>query len=166
MQEKMADQKRKFDMEQEKNDGCLQDDPPPKRCKFSDDLSLEEIRKMQEEFSNQRDWDQFHSPRNLLLALIGEVGELAEVFQWKGEVKEGLPDWPPKEKENVSHELSDILIYLVRLADKCDVDLSSAVREKFELNTKKYPAHIVKGSSKKYTEYKTKNETDKDTSIL
>lgn len=128
--------------------------------KFSNDLSLEEIRTIQADFCKQRDWDQFHSPRNLLLAMVGEVGELAELFQWKGEVKEGLPEWSDKEKTNLEHELSDVLIYLVRLADKCNIDLPVAVLEKIELNKKKYPADIVRGQSKKYTEYEINGEPE------
>lgn len=70
--------------------------------------------------------DQFHSPRNLLLALVGEVGELSECFQWKGEVAVGLPSFSGKEKQHVGEELADVLIYLVRLADRCDVNLTTA----------------------------------------
>ncbi|KAJ7387189.1 dCTP pyrophosphatase 1 [Desmophyllum pertusum] len=95
-----------------------------------------------------------HQPRNLVLAMVGEVGEVAELFQWKGEVKEGLPDWSPKEKHHLAQELSDVLVYLVRLAEKCHVDLPQEVVAKIAVNSKKYPAHLVKGSSKKYTEYK------------
>ncbi|XP_015762459.1 PREDICTED: dCTP pyrophosphatase 1-like [Acropora digitifera] len=124
---------------------------------FSEEPSLEKIRQMQSEFAKERDWDQFHQPRNLLLAMVGEVGELAELFQWKGEVKEGLPDWSAEEKHHLGQELSDVLIYLVRLAEKCRVDLPKEVVAKMALNTMKYPAHIVKGSSKKYTEYKELN---------
>ncbi|XP_051790685.1 glutamyl-tRNA(Gln) amidotransferase subunit B, mitochondrial isoform X2 [Erpetoichthys calabaricus] len=110
-------------------------------------------RKMQAHFTDERDWNQFHQPRNLLLALVGEVGEVAELFQWKGEVAEGLPDWSGKEKEQLSHELSDVLIYLVELAEKCHVDLPQAVLDKMALNRQKYPANKVQGSAKKYTEY-------------
>ncbi|XP_068678280.1 dCTP pyrophosphatase 1-like [Montipora foliosa] len=125
--------------------------------RFSEEPSLEKIREMQSEFSKERDWDQFHQPRNLVLAMVGEVGEVAELFQWKGEVKEGLPDWSPKEKQHLSQELSDVLIYLVRLAEKCHIDLPKEVVAKMALNSMKYPAHLVKGSSKKYTEYKEMN---------
>lgn len=125
--------------------------------RFSEEPSLEKIREMQSEFSKERDWDQFHQPRNLVLAMVGEVGEVAELFQWKGEVKEGLPDWSPKEKQHLAQELSDVLIYLVRLAEKCHIDLPKEVVAKMALNSMKYPAHLVKGSSKKYTEYKEMN---------
>ncbi|XP_069100480.1 dCTP pyrophosphatase 1 [Pleurodeles waltl] len=121
---------------------------------FSDSPSLEEIRQRQADFTDERDWNQFHKPRNLLLAMVGEVGEVAEHFQWRGEVAEGLPDWTDKEREDLSHELSDVLIYLVELAEKCHVDLPRAVLTKMALNAQKYPAGKVHGSAKKYTEYR------------
>ncbi|XP_063788598.1 dCTP pyrophosphatase 1 [Pseudophryne corroboree] len=124
---------------------------------FSDAPTLEEIRCLQARFTADRDWNQFHQPRNLLLALVGEVGELAELFQWQGEVKEGLPGWTPSQRQSLSHELSDVLIYLLELAEKCRVDLPRAVLAKMELNAKKYPAAQVQGSAKKYTEYGAEN---------
>ena len=120
---------------------------------FSKEPNLEKIRQIHDQFSRERDWGQYHTPRNLTLALVGEVGELAEIFQWKGEVAEGLPGWPDKERKALEEEMSDILIYLVRLADKCHVDLPSAVLKKIELNRKKYPIEKALGSSKKYTEF-------------
>ncbi|XP_041038127.1 glutamyl-tRNA(Gln) amidotransferase subunit B, mitochondrial [Carcharodon carcharias] len=120
---------------------------------FSPEPNLEQIRRLHADFVNERDWNQYHQPRNLLLALVGEVGETAELFQWRGEVKEGLPDWTAKEVEALSNELSDVLIYLVRLAEKCRIDLPRAVLRKVELNGQKYPADLVRGSAKKYTEY-------------
>ncbi|KAK3595779.1 hypothetical protein CHS0354_025415 [Potamilus streckersoni] len=118
---------------------------------FTEKTTLEDIRKLQEEFAAERNWNQYHTPRNLLLALVGEVGELAEIFQWKGEVKEGLPE---DERKHVGQEMSDVLVYLVRLADKCQIDLSAAVLEKIGLNAEKYPVHKVYGKSDKYTEYR------------
>ncbi|XP_072128146.1 glutamyl-tRNA(Gln) amidotransferase subunit B, mitochondrial [Mobula birostris] len=127
--------------------------PRQETRRFSDAPSLEEIRKLQAQFTDERDWDQFHQPRNLLLALVGEVGELAELFQWRGEVAEGLPGWTDSERTALRHELSDVLLYLVELSDKCGVDLPKAVLEKLELNRLKYPAVLVRGSARKYTEY-------------
>eukprot|EP00397_Hematodinium_sp_SG-2012_P070944 GEMP01135510.1.p1 GENE.GEMP01135510.1~~GEMP01135510.1.p1 ORF type:complete len:139 (+),score=41.79 GEMP01135510.1:71-487(+) len=118
------------------------------------DVPLSEIRDGMREFSRQRDWEQFHTPRNLMLALVGEVGELAELFQWRGEVAPGLPDFSAEDKTKVSDEMADVLAYLVRLADRCDVDLSEAWKNKMEKNRAKYPADMVRGSSKKYNEYK------------
>ncbi|XP_029365995.1 glutamyl-tRNA(Gln) amidotransferase subunit B, mitochondrial [Echeneis naucrates] len=121
---------------------------------FSPEPSFEDVRRMQAQFTDERDWNQFHQPRNLFLAMVGEVGEVAELFQWRGEVAEGLPDWTESEREQLAHELSDVLIYLVELAEKCHVDLPQAVLRKMALNRLKYPASKVQGSAKKYTEYK------------
>ncbi|XP_033824457.1 glutamyl-tRNA(Gln) amidotransferase subunit B, mitochondrial [Periophthalmus magnuspinnatus] len=123
------------------------------RFAFSPEPTMEDIRRMQAEFTDERDWNKFHQPRNLLLAMVGEVGEVSELFQWKGEVTEGLPDWSEAEREQLAHELSDVLIYLVELAEKCHVDLPRAVLKKMALNKLKYPASKVHGSAKKYTEY-------------
>lgn len=124
------------------------------RFTFSVEPTIEDIRRMQAEFTDERDWNQFHKPRNLLLAMVGEVGEVSELFQWRGEVAEGLPDWTESEREQLAQELSDVLIYLVELAEKCHVDLPQAVLRKMALNRLKYPASKVHGSAKKYTEYK------------
>ena len=123
------------------------------KYEFESTLTLEKLRKQQAEFAKERDWDQFHTPRNLLLALVGEVGELSEIFQWKGEVKPGLPDWKEKDKIHLGEELSDVLVYLIRLSDKCGIDLATAVQDKIKRNAAKYPAHLAKGSSDKYTAY-------------
>ncbi|KAL9257840.1 dCTP pyrophosphatase 1-like protein [Drosera capensis] len=112
-------------------------------------VTLEELKMKLADFAKERDWDQFHSPRNLLLALVGEVGELSEIFQWKGEVPRGLPGWSEDEKTHLGEELSDVLLYLVRLSDICNVDLGKATLRKLELNVIKYPVHLAKGSSRK-----------------
>jgi dCTP diphosphatase len=120
---------------------------------FTGSLSLEDVRKLMHEFAEERDWHQYHTPRNLMLALTGEVGELAEIFQWKGELEPGLPEFSDEERVHLSEELADVLMYLVRLADRSGVDLAKAVVDKMEKNKKKYPADIVRGSSKKYNRY-------------
>lgn len=102
-------------------------------------------------FAEDRDWDQFHSPKNLSMALIAEAAELIEHFQWLTE-KQSY-NLATDKIEEVEEELADIQIYLVRIADKLDIDLLKAVNHKIEINQKKYPAERVKGSSKKYTEY-------------
>eukprot|EP00941_MAST-03F_sp_MAST-3F-sp1_P005309 g5309.t1 len=119
------------------------------------DLSLEDLRSKLSTFANERDWNQFHSPRNVLLAMVGEVGELSELFQWRGDdgCKPGLPDWSEKEKTHLGEELSDVLLYLLRLSDRCGIDLGKAVLRKLQKNAEKYPAERVKGKSKKYNEY-------------
>ncbi|CDQ78633.1 unnamed protein product [Oncorhynchus mykiss] len=127
---------------------------PSDTFSFTAEPTIDDIRRMQAEFTDERDWNQFHQPRNLLLAMVGEVGEVSELFQWRGEVTEGLPGWTDSEREHLAHELSDVLIYLVELAEKCHIDLPQAVLRKMALNRLKYPASKVHGSSKKYTEYK------------
>ncbi|CAL9757525.1 unnamed protein product [Musa acuminata subsp. burmannicoides] len=103
------------------------------------DVSLKELSKKLEEFARERDWEQYHSPRNLLLAMVGEVGELAEIFMWRGEVAKGLPNWKDSEKEHVGEELSDVLLYLIRLSDVCGIDLGDAATKKIVKNAIKYP---------------------------
>jgi dCTP diphosphatase len=102
-------------------------------------------------FAEARDWDQFHSPKNLNMALMVEVAELMEHFQWLTEEQSGNLD--AGKKAAVAEELADILLYLVRLSDKLDVDLLKAALHKMEKNAVKYPAEQVRGSAKKYSEY-------------
>jgi dCTP diphosphatase len=102
-------------------------------------------------FAEARDWDQFHSPKNLSMALMVEVAELMEHFQWRTEAQS--LDLAAETKDAVSEELADILLYLIRLSDKLDVDLLEAALRKLEKNAVKYPAEKVRGSSKKYSEY-------------
>ncbi|XP_032698529.1 dCTP pyrophosphatase 1 isoform X1 [Lontra canadensis] len=119
---------------------------------FSPEPTLEDIRRLHAEFAAERDWGQFHQPRNLLLALVGEVGELAELFQWKPDEEPGPQAWPPRERAALQEELSDVLIYLVALAARCHVDLPRAVLSKMDLNRRRYPAHLSRGSALKYTD--------------
>ena len=102
-------------------------------------------------FAEARDWDQFHSPKNLSMALMVEVAELMEHFQWLTEAQSF--DLAAENKNAVSEELADILLYLVRLSDKLGVDLLEAALHKLEKNAVKYPAEQVRGSAKKYSEY-------------
>ncbi|MEI6702927.1 MAG: nucleotide pyrophosphohydrolase [Deltaproteobacteria bacterium] len=113
--------------------------------------SLESLRERLREFAKVRDWDQYHTPKNLSMALIGEAAELIEHFQWvDGDQSHVLAE---KTRQSVEEELADILIYLVRISDKLDIDLYDAVERKLEINEMKYPADKVRGSAKKYTEY-------------
>jgi NTP pyrophosphatase (non-canonical NTP hydrolase) len=112
---------------------------------------LKDLKLRLRQFAEERDWDQFHSPKNLAMALIVEAAELVEHFQWvTQEQSRTLPD---DKKAEVEAELADILIYLVRIADKLDIDLYNAALEKLKHNSEKYPADQVRGLSKKYTEY-------------
>ncbi|MHB1116225.1 nucleotide pyrophosphohydrolase [Sideroxydans sp.] len=116
------------------------------------DKRLEKIKVGLRQFAEDRDWDQFHSPKNLSMALIAEAAELVEHFQWLTEDQSN--NLNQKQLEEVAMEMADVQIYLLRLAEKLELDILSAVEKKMEINAKKYPAEIVKGSSKKYTEYK------------
>ncbi len=110
-----------------------------------------ELRDTLRKFVAERDWDQFHSPKNLAMALSVEASELMEHFQWLTEEQSGR--LAPEKLEQVRDELADVLVYLVRLADKLDVDLLDAAAKKIEKNALKYPAGKVRGSMKKYSDY-------------
>lgn len=103
------------------------------------------------EFADVRDWNQFHSPKNLSMALSVEVAELVEHFQWLTE--EQSRNLSQDKLDKVSSELADTLLYLIRLADKLDIDLMKAALNKIELNGKKYPVDQSRGNAKKYTEF-------------
>jgi NTP pyrophosphatase (non-canonical NTP hydrolase) len=100
-------------------------------------------------FADERDWEQFHSPKNLAMALIVEAGELVEHFQWLTQ-QQGL-DIDDEKRRDVSLEMADVLIYLVRMADRLNIDLLAATREKIELNAEKYPAESSYGRADKST---------------
>jgi NTP pyrophosphatase (non-canonical NTP hydrolase) len=114
-------------------------------------MNLHELKSRLREFAGERDWEQFHSPKNLAMALIVEAAELVEHFQWLSE-EESL-DLPDSALKEVAEEIADIQIYLVRLADKLEIDILAAAEEKLAENDRKYPASRVRGSSKKYSEY-------------
>ena len=112
---------------------------------------LEELRIRISNFAKERDWDQFHSPKNLSMALIVEAGELVEHFQW---IKQSESFALPADKlKAVEEELADIFVYLLRISDQLGIDLIDASHRKIESNAIKYPADVVRGSSRKYTEY-------------
>jgi len=109
---------------------------------------LRDLRDELRQFAAARDWDQFHSPRNLATALAVEAAELLEPFQWLTE--EQSRALPPETLAAVEEELADVLLYLVRLADRLDVDLVAAARAKIVRNGDKYPVEKSRGSSRKY----------------
>lgn len=113
---------------------------------------LDQYKVQLRKFAEDRDWNQFHSPKNLSMALIVEAAELVEHFQWLTEEQSNTLEQSQLEK--VQEELADIQIYLIRIADKLNIDLKEAVEKKILANAKKYPIDKVRGSSKKYTEYK------------
>jgi len=113
-----------------------------------------EIEALQKEFRKfvaERDWDQFHTPKNLAMALAGEVGELLEHFQWL--TAEQSTELPDETREKVEQEIADVQIYLAALTDRLGVEIGPAVARKMALNAEKYPADQVRGSARKYSEY-------------
>ena len=108
---------------------------------------LDELKQRLREFARERDWEQFHSPKNLSMALIVEAAELVEHFQWLTEPQSRALE--PDQREAVEQELADVFIYLVRLADLLGMDLLDAAERKIALNAKKYPADLVRGRADK-----------------
>ena len=111
---------------------------------------MEELKAQIKDFIQARDWEQYHAPKNLAMALSAEVAEIVEIFQWKKEDQLLTRE----EEENLRQEIGDVLVYLLELADKFGIDVVQAAREKMVLNGEKYPAELVKGKAEKYTEYK------------
>ena len=112
-------------------------------------MNIKEIQEKLAKFAEERDWDQFHSPKNLVMALTSEVGELNELFQWLTEGQSSIKDDSSKTDE-IRQEIADIFIYVLRLAAKLDIEIEEAVREKIEINAKKYPIDLAKGNATKY----------------
>ncbi len=106
-----------------------------------------------DKFINDRDWDQFHSIKNLSMALSVEASELAEIFQWQTEEQSNNSKAKPEITQKLQDELADILFYLLRIAHKAEIDLEFAVKNKLLKNEKKYPVTLSKGNSKKYSEF-------------
>jgi NTP pyrophosphatase (non-canonical NTP hydrolase) len=113
--------------------------------------TLDELNHRLVEFARVRDWEQFHSPKNLSMALIAEAAELVEHFQWLSE--EQSKHLPPNKLEEVRLELADIQLYLIRIAERLGVDLIKAAQDKIEINEQRYPVDRVKGSARRASEY-------------
>lgn len=116
-----------------------------------DEDRLDALRARLRGFVQERDWEQFHSPKNLAMAMIVEAGELVEHFQWLTEQQSR--DITGAKREQVAQEIADTFIYLLRIADVLGIDLIAAAHAKMDLNAQKYPADRVRGSNAKYTEY-------------
>jgi NTP pyrophosphatase (non-canonical NTP hydrolase) len=123
---------------------------PSRAMTEKDPDGLARLRNALRQFAAERDWDQFHSPKNLASALAVEAAELLERFQWLTE--DESRHLPPAELNKVRQEMADVLNYLVRLADKLDVDLLAAAHDKIVLNAQKYPVEKSRGSARKYSD--------------
>lgn len=111
--------------------------------------SLQRLRDRLREFAAEREWERFHTPKNLAMALAGEAGEVIEHFQWLSAEESGA--LPPDVRDEVALELADVLLYLVRLADVLGVDLAAAADRKLSINAKRYPVERARGKADKYT---------------
>jgi dCTP diphosphatase len=112
---------------------------------------IQDLRGKLRQFAAERDWDQFHSPKNLAMALSVEAAELLEHFQWLSDAESAA--LAPEKRAKIRGELADVLLYLIRLADKLDIDLATAAADKLGVNAKKYPIQKARGNNKKYTEF-------------
>ena len=113
---------------------------------------MDDLIKKIKKFRREREWDQYHSPKNLAMALVVEAGELAEHFQWLTE--EQSANLPPDKLAEVKEEVGDVLIYLANLCDKLGIDPIDAAHNKLEKNKEKYPVSKVHGKATKYSDYK------------
>ena len=111
-------------------------------------LDVDDLQNRLRDFAHARDWERFHSPKNLAMAVASEAGELVDVFQWLTEEESRHPS--EENLRRATEEIADVLIYLLRLGDKMGIDLQKAVEEKMEVNEGKYPVHLAKGNAVKY----------------
>ncbi len=116
-------------------------------------MDITKIQQKLSEFAQERDWEQFHSPKNLAMALAGESGELLEIFQWLTEEQSKAIKENAGELKKVEEELADIFLYLLRLATQLDIDMEKAAWDKITLNAQKYPIEKAKGIADKYTSF-------------
>ena len=117
-------------------------------------INISDLRRKLERFASERDWNQFHNPKNISMALSVETSELLEIFQWVDGNASREESFLHKNKEAISDEIADVFLYLLRLSTLCGVNFEKSIKNKMIKNEQKYPAELVKGSSKKYTEYK------------
>ena len=113
-------------------------------------MDISKIQNQLQTFASERDWEQFHSPKNLSMALSVEASELVEIFQWLNLEESNFPD--QKQLESIRGEVADIAMYLIRFCDVLEINLEEAIEEKFIENGNKYPVELSKGSSKKYNQ--------------
>jgi NTP pyrophosphatase (non-canonical NTP hydrolase) len=123
-------------------------------------MSISSLQRQLRRFAAERDWEQFHSPKNLVMALTGEVGELTELFQWLTPAESAAVMTGEAGAERVREEMADVLAYLLRLADVLDVDLEAALSAKIIKNAEKYPVRAARSSAAKYTDVAGRQDAD------
>jgi dCTP diphosphatase len=111
---------------------------------------MEEIKHKLREFAKDRDWEQFHTPKNLVMALSGEVGELIEIFQWITPNQSEKEELTKEQYQDVKEEIADVYLYLIRLADKLNINLNEVALDKIKINEEKYPVNLSKSNATKY----------------
>lgn len=116
------------------------------------DITIHELKKIVQRFCEDRDWDQYHNAKDLAIGVSTEASELLEIFRFKSEKQVEDMFKNAKAREEISDEMADTLYFILRLAQKYDIDLSEALKQKIEKNSKKYPIENAKGSNKKYDE--------------
>jgi NTP pyrophosphatase (non-canonical NTP hydrolase) len=126
---------------------CIEERPDP----GFEDYAMDEIVERLRRFTVERNWGQFHTPKNLAMALNVEAGELLELFQWLTPEQSAEPE--ADVREQIADELADVFVYCLLMSDKLDIDLLAATRAKMAKNEAKYPADLVRGSAKKYSDY-------------
>jgi NTP pyrophosphatase (non-canonical NTP hydrolase) len=117
-------------------------------------VTLEELKRVAKAFTDERDWDQYHTPKDLAIGVITEASELLEHFRFKSEKEAAAMLKDPAKRREIGSELADVLYFVLRFAQKYDLDVSTEFYAKMEENAKKYPIEKSKGLNKKYTEYK------------
>ncbi|WP_201453742.1 nucleotide pyrophosphohydrolase [Streptomyces sp. NHF165] len=113
---------------------------------------MKELQDLLAQFAQERDWEQFHTPKNLAMALAGEAGELLEIFQWLAPDESQAIMQTPERAQAVEEEMADVFSYLLRLADVLDIDLAQALIDKVDKNGNRYPVHLSRGHARKYTQ--------------
>jgi dCTP diphosphatase len=113
-------------------------------------MSIPTLQQDLRDFAVQRNWDKFHTPKNLAMALAGEAGELLELFQWLTEEESQPENLTQATHKRVQEEVADVFLYLLRIADKLHIDLEEAAAQKLVLNAEKYPVALAKGNAVKY----------------
>jgi dCTP diphosphatase len=119
--------------------------------------TINQLTRKLRDYADERDWQQFHSPKNLSMALSVEASELVEIFQWLTEAQS--QELSTEQRQQTEHELADIFLYLLRMADRLNIDIIDAAKKKILINEKRYPADKARGSSKKYTAYQHDSES-------
>ncbi len=124
----------------------------PNKNKNDDNTSVYELKELIRKFCEQRDWDQYHNPKDLAIGIVTEASELLEHFRFKSEKESEEMLVKPEKKDEITQELSDTFYFILRFAQMNKIDLSMELKRKLDINNKHYPVEKSKGSNKKYTE--------------